>query len=249
MDITVPFKEETLDKHICLCFCTRGNDIYWRMMLFTLEQSNIFKKLSVCAAISLYGPSAEAMFEEAVKSNADYALIIDTDVGPRPDTVVRMIEREKDIVTCPTYMYNAADGQIHFNVHYDGRKRVFVPREGGIEKVENTSWACVLVHRRVLEMFGQTNEKYTEWSPMLPESMKHRERYPPDSIFFEKARAFGFEIWVDWDLEIATHHKYVELSPNVCEGWIKRRIFAINDAEGTQRAAHLLARYQTALPA
>jgi hypothetical protein len=240
-----PFRKETLDKHVCIAFCTRGNDIYWKMMNFVLEQTNIFKHLSIFTSISLWGPGAESLFSNLANYPCDYVVLIDTDVAPTTETIVRMIERDKDIVSCPAWMYDGGsegDG-LHINYHRDASyQRIQVPRDGGLEKIWNTSWACCLLNHRVLETFAQTNEGYTKWSPLIE---KKWENLPPDSLFFEKARALGFDVWMDWDCEFATHHKYVSLNAPTLETFTKKRIFGMTEDERIGRSVGLLARRQT----
>jgi hypothetical protein len=242
-----PFKKETLEKHVTFAFNTRGNDLYWKMVNFLLQQTNIFRRLSTFTSMSLWGPGAEALFTTLAKYPSDYICILDTDVGPRIDTVVRMIERDKDIVSCPTWMYDGSNQDIHLNVHYDdAMTRVKSPRQGGMEKVNSTSWACVCISHRVLQAFAQAGEEFTKWSPLLLEDHKN---LPPDTIFYQKAKMLGFDVWVDWDLEFATHHKYVALDAPTLETFVKDRLFGMAENERLGRAINLLARHQTPVPA
>lgn len=237
-----PFKRETLDVNLCIAFTTRGNDSYWAQTQFLLNQMNIFKRLSVLTAISMWGPGAEHLFKLIGETPFDYVLVVDSDVAPTDETPVRMIERNLDIVSCPTVMYDGANQDIHYNLHRDGNfARVYWPEQAGrgLEKISNTSWTCVLMRHRVFEMFLQQKESFTKWSELLSEDFKE---LPPDSMFFEKCKVFGFDIYMDWDLEMATHHKYVALNGVSLEKFVARRLWALDQEEHERRAVHVLGR-------
>ena len=244
-ELNIP--EEVLNKKVCIGFTTRGNDIYFRTLFFLLNQMNVFKNLSVTAVAKLWGPGSERLFETLAKGPFDYVMLLDSDVAPRDDTLVRMILRDKDIVSCPTWMCDmSARPHIHLNVHYDEeRRRVVVPKQGGLERIHSTSWACVLMKKRVLEMFLQTGELFTQWSDLIDERFKSLE---PDNMFFEKCHAFGFEVYMDWDLEFAVHHKYVALSAPVLEEFVARRLYGFEEGEFLQRAGRVLSGGQIAVP-
>ena len=244
----IEIPEEVLNKKICIGFTTRGNDIFFRTVFFLLNQMNVFKNLSVMAVAKLWGPGSEQLFEAMAKGPYDYLLFLDSDVAPRDDTLVRMILRDKDIVSCPTWMCDmGARPHIHLNLHYGpDRKRVVVPKEGGLERVHSTSWACVGMKKRVLEMFLQTGESFTKWSELIDEKFKNLE---PDNKFFEKCHAFGFEVYMDWDLEFAVHHKYVALSAPVLEEFVARRFYGIGEEEQKQRAGRVLSGCAAPFPA
>jgi len=237
-----PFKRETLDTNLAVAFTTRGNDSYWGLTQFLLHQQNIFKRFSVLTSISMWGPGAEQLFGMIADNPFGHILIVDSDVAPTVETPVRMIERDVDIISCPTPMFDGANRDIHYNVHRSGNfDRVYCPEQAGrgMERVSNTSWACVMIRHRVFEMFRQQKEEFTKWSPILPDDFKE---LPPDSMFFEKCKVFGFDVWMDWDLEMATHHKYVSLDGVSLEKFVARRLFALTKEEHEQRACHVLGR-------
>lgn len=239
-----PYRKETLEKNVVFAFTTRGNDIYYGLLHFLIQQTNIFRNMGMTCSVSMWGPGAENLFQNLAKSTCDYVFVCDSDVAPTVDSVVRCIERGKDIVSVPTFMYDGANQDIHLNVHYDNTyRRVKNPKPGGLEKVYATSWAAVLISKRVLEMFVQLGEKFTAWSPLLPESEKE---LPPDTLFYRKAAAMGFDIWVDWDLEFATHHKFVALNSPTIERYLKARMYGTDDQAETNRAVSTLRRFQTA---
>lgn len=246
----LPFDPKTILEHkFGIAFNCRGNDIYWQMCNFLLTQCNIFKYLSIYTSISMWGPGAEQLFDMICSSPIDGVMLLDSDVAPTIETPVRLIERDKDIVSCPTWMCDGGNTKtpIHLNVHYNGNfKRVTIPRSGGLEEISNTSWACVYIKKRVLEMFKQANETFTKWSPMLSEDLQN---LPPDSMFFEKCKAFGFQVWMDWDCEFATHHKYVPLNSNTLETFLMQRIYELDDHENLNRAWRILSRRQDPVPA
>ncbi len=243
----IEIPEEVLNKRVCIGFTTRGNDIYFRTVFFLLNQLNVFKNLSVMAVAKLWGPGSEQLFKAMAEGPFDYLLFLDSDVAPRDDTLVRMILRDKDIVSCPVWMCDmGAKPHIHLNLHYGpDRQRVVTPKQEGLERVHSTSWACVGMKKRVLEMFLQTGESFTQWSDLIDERFKNLE---PDNMFFEKCNALGFEVYMDWDLEFAIHHKYVGLSAPVLEEFVARRLYGFQEGEFMQRAGRVLSGREAPVP-
>jgi hypothetical protein len=247
-DWAYDFKLETLKTKVAIAFTTRGNDLYWKTVLWLLNQSNIFQDFSILASVSLWGPGAEQLFEQVTKMACDGVLVVDSDVAPANATLLRLIESGKDIVTCPVWMYDGATHDVHLNCHYDDRRqRVYQPKQPivGLEKVWASSWGCVWIRKRVLEMFVQAKETFSKWSPILP---KELDSIPPDTIFYAKAHALGFDVWMDWSCEFATHHKLVALDSPTLEVFLKRRLFGNSDGENFARAGGVIGRRRLLVP-
>ena len=214
-----------LDKKVTFAFCTRGNDIYSRLVTYLLQQHHVFKHMNLVTASNQWRPSCDFLFEMVGQTNYEYAHILDTDVAPRKDTTVRLISHGVDIVSCPVWFYDGGTNSIHLNFHTDERcLREHTPRDPseGLEKVFATSFGCVVINRRVLDTFIQTGQKFTTWSDLIDEQFKEA---APDTIFFAKAQALGFDVYMDWSCEFATHHKFVELNSRTIETFVAHRLF------------------------
>jgi hypothetical protein len=216
---------EVFKRPVTFAFTTRGNDIYFRLVTYLLQQHHAFVDMNVVTAASLWKPACSFLFEMVLETRFDFCHLMDSDVAPRKDTTARLMTNDLDIVSCPVWFYDGGTNSIHLNYHMDGRcLREYSPQppEVGLQKVFATSFGCVLIKRRVLETFKQAGEDFTEWSELLPEEFKPA---APDTIFFAKCNALGFDVYMDWRCEFATHHKFVELNARTVETFVAHRIF------------------------
>ena len=121
-------------------------------------------------------------------------------------------------------MADASTSSFHLNYHATDeclREHCPKPPEVGLEKIFATSFSCCMISRRVVEMFIQTKEEFTDWSPLIDEKFQNASH---DTIFFAKANALGFDVWMDWGCEFATHHRMVELSGDTVETFAAQRV-------------------------
>lgn len=216
---------EVFDKKVTFAYTTRGNDIYYRLVTYLLHQKHVFKNMNLVSAVNMWRPSLELMFHISHRTDPDFLQILDSDIAPRKDTTAFLMQRDVDIVGCPIWFYDGGTNSIHLNYHTDDKcLREFTPKppDVGLEKVFATSFGCVVIKRRVLDMFMQTDESFTEWSDMLDPKFKIM---APDTIFFAKCNAFGFDVFLDWGCEFATHHKYVALNAPTVEAFVAHRLF------------------------
>lgn len=252
--------EDVFDLPIVFAFTTRGNDVYSHLVTYLLQQKHVFKSMSLVTATNTHKPSCDLLFDMCLQVPFEYLHMLDSDVAPRKDTTARLLSHRLDVVASPVYFYDAHENSIHLNVHYDEQcRREFTPKgpADGLEKVFHVSFASTVIHRRVIEMFKQTEESYTTWSPLIPEPFK---RAAPDGIFFAKVAAFGFDVYIDWACEFATHHKYVGLGPQVIETFVAHRVLdreigperkleLLSTAEGRAELAAILQRGRDPVPA
>lgn len=199
---------------------SRGNDIYWGTVRFLLQQSAIFKSdFNFYLRPNDNQPAWESLFLDASKTDIEYVMCVDSDVEPHPETPMRLIGRIKaydniDIITAPVWMYHPGSADIHLNIHFeeDLNDRVRVPRSGDVEEIVSTSFSACLFRRELLDSFITRGEAFIRPSELVPRLYRG---HPSDVVFFQKARAMGHKIWVDWDCEPGAHHKYVRLD-NKC---------------------------------
>jgi len=219
--------KEVFQNSILFTFMTRGNDIYHEFLNYLVRQARLFEKFSLALVQNSWRPATEELFNMGLESKCDWVMIMDTDIGLRHDTTARLMTNDKDIVASPLYFYDPASNDIHLNVHYTpDLAREYTPRmpDGGIEKVLATAFGSVLVKHRVLETFAQAKESFCTWSDFISEEYKNAS---PDTIFFLKAKEFGFQTWMDWRIPIGTHHKYCHFNSTLAERHYVHRWFDI----------------------
>jgi len=218
--------QELLDTNVVFAFMTRGNDIYYKLVMYLLQQKEAFKNMGLVTAAKMWGGGAcELLFNIAVQTEAAFFHILDSDVAPQRDTTLRLMSHDLDVVASPLWFYDGCMNSIHLNVHYDNRclrEQTPKPPTEGVEKVFATSFGSVLIKRRVLDMFKQSEESFVEYSSLIDESFKGA---PPDTIFFAKVNALGFDVHIDWGCEVGTHHKFVELNSPTIETFVAHRMF------------------------
>lgn len=219
------FDPELLEKRIVFAMMTRGNDIYYKTLLYLLQQKDAFKHMGAVLVAKMLAAPAELMFTMMLQAPGEYYHVLDSDVAPATHTTLQLLAHNMDIVVSPLYMYDGCSNSLHLNVHYtDDCFREQTPKlpEEGLERIFSSSFGSLLIKRRVLEMFKQSGESFTGWSSIIDEKFKDA---PQDITFFAKARALGFDAYIDWSCEVGTHHKYVELNPAVVETYTAQRLF------------------------
>ena len=149
----------------------------------------------------------------AMEQAYSYVLYLDDDNPVPPDTITKLLEDDKDIVSVPIAARKSLteDHSVcaYYATDYDGVKvytRIQRYRdEGYLHKVDAVGLGCTLVKRKVLEALWK---KYREWifedgkiifdKPRLimGKICKWR-RLTTDLEFSERCTKAGFDIWLD----------------------------------------------------
>lgn len=197
---------------LAIAFTSRGNDLFYGLPAYILQQDRVFGDIACLAACSLWGPATERMFQALADKDFDFVHVLDSDVCPHPDTTQALVNHDLDIVSSPIWMYDAATNDLHLNVCRDvNRTRQRYPGKG-IEEIYGASFASVVIKKRVFDAFCMAGEKFTHHSPLVSDLPEDRERMPPDAIFYTKALRLGFKCHMDWGCHFGTHHKHVMLN-------------------------------------
>ncbi len=217
---------EVLKKKVTFAYCSRGNDVFPGLVTYLLQQHHVFESMSLVSATQDYRPSTDFLFELVNKTNYEFVHLLEPNVAPRKDTTVRLMTHDVDIVSCPVWFYDDGTNSIHLNYHTDEEcLREYTPKDpsAGLERIFASSFGCVVIKKRVIDTFFQTSEKFGTWSNLIDEKFQEAS---PDTIFFAKAKAFGFDAYLDWSCEFATHHKHLSLNARTVETFVAHRPFA-----------------------
>ena len=211
-------------KKILIGVATRGNDIYYKLCGWLLNQKDSkAEHIDVLFAVCHTGAAfaQNLIFEQLVAQPYDYLFLVDSDLHPPDDIIDKLISHDKDIIKAPVWHYDPISLEIHADItkKEDMIRRYNCPT-GGVEKIFTSSFSCLMIKRRVLERFIQKGETFTLWSPLIHPQFKASQS---DSIFFAKTRAFGFDAWVDWSLRDVVHHKIVDLGGPVLDKYFINR--------------------------
>lgn len=121
-------------------------------------------------------------------SAAPWILFLDSDMVPPPDVAQRLLAHGRDIVSGLYVMRRAPYLPMAWR-EQDGT-RVPMAERTGLHAVDGVGFGCVLVRRVVFERISGP------WFVASSEGMLE------DVSFCTKARAAGFQLWVDADLPI-----------------------------------------------
>lgn len=152
--------------------------------------------------------------KEVVQKDWDYLLFIDDDNPVPKDTLVKLLEDDKDIVSVPILSRRADPKTGHwlcaFYSQYFNELRFYFPvekfrEEGYLHKVDAVGMGCTLIKRNVLEVLYQKYKdfvfEFTVTNLKEPIQLDDREvggrRMSEDLEFSERATDAGFEIWLD----------------------------------------------------
>ena len=201
---------------------SRGNDINYKLARFISELSkDRTKDFTFLIQDSPYSAQEgqEKLFKQLENIEFDYAFITDTDVAVELEALDKMIEVKKDVVIGPVWHYDISTRDIHLNIHYSGGEqlgidsRVYFPKSKGVDKIISSSFGCMLIAKRVFDIFKEKGLPYTrDGSDKLS-----------DNILFRRFKDLRIECWVRWDIK-TEHFKVVSLSTDVIDRLLQRGI-------------------------
>jgi len=178
-----------------------------------------------------HGKAFCSLHKQFLESDADYAFVLNDDEMPPMDALERLIEHDKDIVSCVAFKWTEERGPMPTTARWDRNQGIFVYHYGtGLERVDRCGSSGMLVKREVLETLPLGIWKHQSTSECKCGFVDHLgslegEQCPrcgnilrdegtmyisPEFILEDHARAAGFEIWVDFTLRMH-HYKNVDL--------------------------------------
>lgn len=146
------------------------------------------------------------MIRQALEQNCTHIFFIDDDMALAPDTLMKLLAHDKDMITGLYLMRNYPHYPIIFDEAYtDGRCRFsfLQPGRKGVEEIVNAGFGCVLIKTSVFtgmiekEQVFYTPEKYPVW---LTLGELEKDHWCDDISFFLRARKAGFKLHVDLDI-------------------------------------------------
>lgn len=141
---------------------------------------------------SLVAASRNRGIRAALDLSPDHILFLDSDMSFPPDALERLISADKDIVGANYVMRNQPHKSLAIPL---GREAQYV---SGLVEVEGLPGGLVLLNPKV---FHTMEQPWFETPPVDGGELKGE-----DYHFFDKARALGFEVWLDCDLSLQVVH-------------------------------------------
>jgi hypothetical protein len=154
--------------------------------------------------------------EIAIRMQVDYLMFADDDGVLPVDTLVKLVEDDKDIVGAPMMTRNVRDNGLHalcvfekFDFYIGDGKTInkyrsiqgFDNSKGYLHRVDAIGGACMLLKKEVVEaLWTKHNGRPFEFIHEVHETKEHGvtlRNISEDMCFCERAKEEGFEIWVD----------------------------------------------------
>ena len=140
-----------------------------------------------------------------LENNYDYMWFLDGDEVPSNNTLDKLIENDKDVISATVFAWRK-DNNIKFPypvaLKYDDMGNYERFYGSGVCRVDAVSSACLLIKRHVLENIE---------TPYVLHYHKDGTRaLDGDFDFTQKAQKAGFEIYVDFDI-LCSHFKTIDL--------------------------------------
>jgi len=156
------------------------------------------------------------IMETAINLNVDYLMYIDDDGVLAKDTLEKMLENDKDIVTAPVMTRAEREDGKHrlccfekYDFYIGDGKTVkkyrsiekFDTSKGHLFSIDATGGACLLIKKEAfIPLFKKYGGRPFEFVHEVHETKEHGitlRNISEDLCFSERARDNGFEIWVD----------------------------------------------------
>ena len=156
------------------------------------------------------------IIEMAIRLEVDYLFFADDDGVLPPDTLVKLLEDDKDIVSAPMMTRNVRDNGKHalcvfekFDFYVGDGKTVnkyrpmqgFDNEKGHLFSVDAIGASCMLIKKECfIALFQKHNGRPFEFIHEVHETKEHGvtlRNISEDMCFSERAKQEGFDIWVD----------------------------------------------------
>lgn len=117
----------------------------------------------------------------------DYLLCVDSDIIMPNNTLIKMLNADKDIISG---LYRKKTKNIQYEVsYYDESKQ--------IQKVDWVGFGCILIKSDVIKTIDYPYFYYQS-------ALSDNERITEDVYFCNKARSYGYDVWIDPSIRL-TH--------------------------------------------
>jgi len=156
------------------------------------------------------------ILEIAIRMQVDYVFFADDDGVLPSDTLVKLVEDDKDIVGAPMMTRNVRDNGEHalcafekFDFYIGDGKTVnkyrsmtgFDPAKGYLQLVDAIGASCFLIKREAFEALWKKHNgrpfEFVDETHITKEHGVTLRNISEDLCFCERAREEGFEIWID----------------------------------------------------
>lgn len=136
------------------------------------------------------------IIDQALEHNCTHIFFLDDDVSFKPDTLVRLLAHDKDIVTGVYLQRNYPHLPIIFDRAFsDGKNahRFFNDNDNGLVEITNCGLGAVLINTIV---FTKLDKPYVRLGQLS------KDHWDDDIEFFNRVRAAGFKLYADLECPV-----------------------------------------------
>jgi len=124
------------------------------LMMITAMQSNISLEYEL-RGHSLVYDARESAAKHFLESDCDYLLFLDSDMVPPRDTIARLVEHDKPIVSALAFKRVPNYEPCIFKTVAEGGSEIYRDYPKGLIEVAGVGMACTLIKREVFEKVPQ----------------------------------------------------------------------------------------------
>ena len=160
--------------------------------------------VSGCSIITM---ARNMLVDQFLKSDCTELLFIDADVIAQPEDILRLVAQsgDKDI-TAGMYPRRAKDRKFFLDFYLDDKNNLEF--DGAMMRANRVGTGFMLIRRNVIEAIAEKSDKYLgqdgvgEVANVFEFSMLDGKFVGEDYTFCDKARAEGFKVWVDVEINL-----------------------------------------------
>ena len=155
---------------------------------------NVDVDINICEGFQL--PFARnRIVQNALEKNCEYLFFVDVDMVFLPDTLIRLLKHDLDIVNALAFRRITPHYPCIFNWNETEKSYTTVSYSTGLLEVDATGMPAILIKTNVFRKMKET------W-PKQPWYYYRDNLFSSDLTFCENARKLGFKIMIDTDLKI-----------------------------------------------
>jgi hypothetical protein len=164
-------------------------------------------KLGHVSGCSIITMARNMLVDQFLKSDCTELLFIDADVIPQPEDILRLVAQsgDKDI-TAGMYPRRAKDKKFFLDFYTDDNDALQF--DGALMRANRVGTGFMLIRRNVIETIAEQSQKYLgqdgvgQVANVFEFSMLDGKFVGEDYTFCDKARAQGFKVWVDVEINL-----------------------------------------------
>ena len=151
------------------------------------------------------------LIQQAIDNNCTHIFLLDDDMVPAPDTLIKLLKHDKDIVSGLYLLRSFPHRPALFDKAYENGKckHASITNEvAKLTKVVNCGLGCVLIKTKI---FKKLEKPYVRLGEI------ELDEWCDDVGFFNRCRSAGFDIWCDFDCPVG-HMTSITIWPERHDG-------------------------------